>query len=273
MACYHLPVLLRETIEGLAVKPDGVYVDGTAGGGGHSEAIAKRLSTGRLIAIDQDPDAIAAVTKRLADYPGVTVCRANFSQMEEVVRSLGVDSVDGVLMDIGVSSHQLDTPERGFSYHSDAPLDMRMSQEGPGAGDLVNSLPWQELAEILSRYGEERFSKRIAQGIAAAREQAPIETTACGDREKRLPRGGKTRWTSRKKDLSGAADRGQRRIGQAFRGAGRRVFSAEARRPPGGDYLPFPGGPLGKAENGLLVPRLHLPAGFSGVCLRQNAQR
>ena len=105
MACYHLPVLLRETIEGLAVKPDGVYVDGTAGGGGHSEAIAKRLSTGRLIAIDQDPDAIAAVTKRLADYPGVTVCRANFSQMEEVVRSLGVDSVDGVLMDIGVSSH------------------------------------------------------------------------------------------------------------------------------------------------------------------------
>lgn len=97
--------------------------------------------------------------------------------MEEVVRSLGVDSVDGVLMDIGVSSHQLDTPERGFSYHSDAPLDMRMSQEGPGAGDLVNSLPWQELAEILSRYGEERFSKRIAQGIAAAREQAPIETT------------------------------------------------------------------------------------------------
>ena len=177
MACYHLPVLLRETIEGLAVKPDGVYVDGTAGGGGHSEAIAKRLSTGRLIAIDQDPDAIAAVTKRLADYPGVTVCRANFSQMEEVVRSLGVDSVDGVLMDIGVSSHQLDTPERGFSYHSDAPLDMRMSQEGPGAGDLVNSLPWQELAEILSRYGEERFSKRIAQGIAAAREQAPIETT------------------------------------------------------------------------------------------------
>ena len=177
MACYHLPVLLRETIEGLAVKPDGVYVDGTAGGGGHSEAIAKRLSTGRLIAIDQDPDAIAAVTKRLADYPGVTVCRANFSQMEEVVRSLGVDSVDGVLMDIGVSSHQLDTPERGFSYHSDAPLDMRMSQEGPGAGELVNSLPWQELAEILSRYGEERFSKRIAQGIAAAREQAPIETT------------------------------------------------------------------------------------------------
>ena len=148
MACYHLPVLLRETIEGLAVKPDGVYVDGTAGGGGHSEAIAKRLSTGRLIAIDQDPDAIAAVTKRLADYPGVTVCRANFSQMEEVVRSLGVDSVDGVLMDIGVSSHQLDTPERGFSYHSDAPLDMRMSQEGPARGILSTACPGRSLPKF-----------------------------------------------------------------------------------------------------------------------------
>ena len=220
------------------------------------------------------PGAIAAVTKRLADYPGVTVCRANFSQMEEVVRSLGVDSVDGVLMDIGVSSHQLDTPERGFSYHSDAPLDMRMSQEGPGAGDLVNSLPWQELAEILSRYGEERFSKRIAQGIAAAREQAPIETTF------QLAEIVKNATPRRQDEMDIPQERPFRRCGSrstenwtAFRGAGRRVFSAEARRTPGGDYLSFPGGPLGKAENGLLVPRLHLPAGFSGVCLRQNAQR
>lgn len=177
MACYHLPVLLRETIQGLAIKPDGVYVDGTAGGGGHSEAIAKLLTTGKLISIDQDPDAIETVTKRLSPYRCVTVCRANFSQMAEVVRELGVDKVDGVLMDIGVSSHQLDTPERGFSYHSDAPLDMRMSQEGPSARDLVNNLSWQELAGIFSRYGEERFSKRIAQGIEAARQQAPIETT------------------------------------------------------------------------------------------------
>mgnify|MGYP000517852768 CR=1 FL=1 len=103
-----------------------------------------------MISIDQDPDAVETVTQRLAAYGCVTVCRANFSQMAEVVRGLGIGSVDGVLMDIGVSSHQLDTPERGFSYHSDAPLDMRMSQEGPGAGDLVNSLPWQELAEILT---------------------------------------------------------------------------------------------------------------------------
>lgn len=177
MDCYHLPVLLRETIQGLAVKPDGVYVDGTAGGGGHSEAIARELAAGRLISIDQDPDAVETVTQRLAAYGCVTVCRANFSQMAEVVRSLGIHSVDGVLMDIGVSSHQLDTPERGFSYHSDAPLDMRMSQEGPSAKDLVNTLPWQELARIFSQYGEERFSKRIAQNIEAVREQAPIETT------------------------------------------------------------------------------------------------
>lgn len=177
MNCYHLPVLLRETIQGLAVKPDGVYVDGTAGGGGHSEAIARELAAGRLISIDQDPDAVETVTQRLAAYGCVTVRRANFSQMAEVVRGLGIDSVDGVLMDIGVSSHQLDTPERGFSYHSDAPLDMRMSQEGPSAKDLVNTLSWQELTRIFSQYGEERFSKRIAQNIEAAREQAPIETT------------------------------------------------------------------------------------------------
>lgn len=177
MDCYHLPVLLRETIQGLAVKPDGVYVDGTAGGGGHSEAIAQGLTTGRLISIDQDPDAVETVTQRLAVYRCVTVCRANFSQMAEVVRGLGIGGVDGVLMDIGVSSHQLDTPERGFSYHSDAPLDMRMSQEGPSARDLVNTLPWQELARIFSQYGEERFSKRIAQNIVAAREQAPVDTT------------------------------------------------------------------------------------------------
>ena len=150
--------IARETIQGLAVKPDGVYVDGTAGGGGHSEAIARELAAGKLISIDQDPDAVETVTQRLAAYGCVTVCRANFSQMAEVVRGLGIGSVDGVLMDIGVSSHQLDTPERGFSYHSDAPLDMRMSQEGPSAKDLVNTLSWQELARIFSQYGEERFS-------------------------------------------------------------------------------------------------------------------
>ena len=177
MSFEHLPVLANETIESLNIKPDGIYIDGTAGGGGHSQLILSRLTTGRLIAIDQDPDAINATSARLMPYGCVNVVKANFADMQQVAQSYGINKVDGILLDIGVSSHQLDTPERGFSFHNDAPLDMRMSQEGPGAGDLVNSLPWQELAEILSRYGEERFSKRIAQGIAAAREQAPIETT------------------------------------------------------------------------------------------------
>ena len=173
----HIPVLLHEVLEGLAIRPDGIYVDGTVGGAGHSTEIAKRLTAGgKLIGFDRDPDAVEVATQRLAPYPA-TVVHHNYDEMAEVLTEMGEVPVDGVLLDLGVSSHQLDEESRGFSYHHDAPLDMRMSQEGPGAGDLVNSLPWQELAEILSRYGEERFSKRIAQGIAAAREQAPIETT------------------------------------------------------------------------------------------------
>ena len=171
----HIPVLLHEVLEGLAIRPDGIYVDGTVGGAGHSTEIAKRLTAGGKL-IGFDPDAVEVATQRLAPYPA-TVVHHNYDEMAEVLTEMGDVPVDGVLLDLGVSSHQLDEESRGFSYHHDAPLDMRMSQEGPGAGDLVNSLPWQELAEILSRYGEERFSKRIAQGIAAAREQAPIETT------------------------------------------------------------------------------------------------
>lgn len=174
---YHVPVLFRETIAGLDVRPDGIYVDGTAGGGGHSEAIAKQLTTGRLIAIDQDPDAIRTAGERLRPYPCAQVVQANYVQMAEVLRELHIPRVDGILLDIGVSSHQLDTPERGFSYHHDAPLDMRMSQQGTTAADLVNELSWQQLAEIFSRYGEEKFSKRIAQGIVAARQTNPVETT------------------------------------------------------------------------------------------------
>lgn len=178
-------------------------------------------------------------------------------------------------MDIGVSSHQLDTPERGFSLSQRRSLDMRMSQEGPGAGDLVNSLPWQELAEILSRYGEERFSKRIAQGIAAAREQAPIETTfqlaeivknAYPAAARRDGHPARKTFQALRIAVNGELDRLSEGLDAAF-----------SLLKPGGRLavitLPFPGGPLGKAENGLLVPRLHLPAGFSGVCLRQNAQR
>ena len=174
---YHVPVLFRETIAGRDVRPDGIYVDGTAGGGGHSEAIARQLTTGRLIAIDQDPDAIRTAGERLKPYPCAQVVRANYVQMAEVLQELQIPRVDGILLDIGVSSHQLDTPERGFSYHHDAPLDMRMSQQGTTAADLVNTLSWQQLAEIFSRYGEEKFSKRIAQGIVAARADHPVETT------------------------------------------------------------------------------------------------
>jgi len=173
----HKPVLFREAIEGLAVRPDGIYLDGTAGGGGHSHAIAQRLQGGRLIAIDQDPDAIRVLQERLGGFSCVTIVQNNFSNMDQVVSQFGVDHLDGVLLDIGVSSRQLDTPERGFSFHADAPLDMRMSQSGTTAADLVNTLPWQSLAEIFSRYGEEKFSKSIAQAIVAARQTTPILTT------------------------------------------------------------------------------------------------
>lgn len=173
----HKPVLFTETIDSLAIRPDGTYIDGTAGGGGHSEAILRRLKDGRLLSIDQDPDAIAACTARLSSYPGWMIRQGNFSQMVELAASCGITQVDGVLMDIGVSSHQLDTPERGFSYHTDAPLDMRMSQEGPTAADLVNTLSWQQLADIIRRYGEDKSAARIARAIVEAREKELIRTT------------------------------------------------------------------------------------------------
>lgn len=173
----HIPVLLAETIDALDIKPDGIYVDATAGGAGHSMQILKRLTTGKLISIDQDPDAIKTVTERLSSFKGSIIRQANFTQMAEIVAELGFDGVDGVLMDIGVSSRQLDTPERGFSYHHDAPLDMRMSQSGTSAKDLVNGLSHGELAHILSAYGEEKFAGRIASAIVKKREISPINTT------------------------------------------------------------------------------------------------
>lgn len=173
----HKPVLFRETIESLAVKPDGIYIDGTAGGGGHSRAIAEKLETGRLLAIDQDPDAIRVLKERLGGFPCVRFAQCNFASMKEAAAAEGIAEVDGVLLDIGVSSFQFDNPERGFSYHHDAPLDMRMSQKGVSAKDLVNTLSWQELAQIISRYGEDKYAKSIAQGIVRAREKAPVETT------------------------------------------------------------------------------------------------
>lgn len=177
MEFVHKSVLLNEAIEGLDIKPDGIYVDGTAGGGGHSYHIAERLTTGRLIAIDQDPDAIRAASERLSCFDNVKVVRSNFSQIKGVLLSLGISRVDGVLLDIGVSSWQLDSPQRGFSYHYEAPLDMRMSQEGTSAYDIVNGCEPGELIRILSVYGEEKFARGIVRAIVHAREKKPIETT------------------------------------------------------------------------------------------------
>ena len=174
----HTPVLMNETIDALSIKPDGVYVDGTAGGGGHSAEILKRLSDkGRLILIDQDPDAIKTVSERFKDCENVAVCKGNFADMESILGEIGVYSADGILLDIGVSSRQLDTPERGFSFHYDAPLDMRMSQSGESAYDLVNSLEYGELVSILRKYGEEKFAGQIVRAIIKEREKTPIETT------------------------------------------------------------------------------------------------
>ena len=173
----HVPVLLLEAIEGLNVKESGVYIDGTAGGGGHSEAILKKLKSGKLISIDQDPDAIAFLREKLVKYKNSTVVQENFLNMDKVARGLSIKEVDGVLLDLGVSSHQFDTKERGFSYRYNAPLDMRMSQKGVSAYDLVNELSWQELAGIIKNYGEEKFAKGIALAIERQRQRAPIETT------------------------------------------------------------------------------------------------
>lgn len=173
----HIPIMLNECLEGLNIKPDGIYVDGTAGGAGHSSEIAKRIKTGRLIALDQDPDAIAAATQRLQDLPA-TVYQTNFRYVKSALEDLGIDGIDGALLDLGVSSHQLDKRERGFSYNGDAPLDMRMSQSGTTAAELINTLSREELSRIFKEYGEEPFAWSIAGKIVAARQSAPIETTA-----------------------------------------------------------------------------------------------
>ena len=178
MTFSHKPVLLNETIESLNINPDGIYVDGTAGGGGHSYEILKRLSKkGKLISIDQDPDAIQTVTERFKDFDNSIICKGNFSDVVSIVNGLGISEIDGIMLDIGVSSRQLDTPERGFSFHHDAPLDMRMSQSGVSARDLVNDLPYEELVKIISHYGEEKFAKQITRAIIREREKAPVETT------------------------------------------------------------------------------------------------
>ena len=176
----HRSVLLDECIESLNIKPDGIYVDGTAGGGGHSLEIVKRLTAGgRLIAIDRDDAAIAAATERLSDYlDRVTFVRNNFSSAAEVCRELGVEKIDGILLDLGVSSYQLDTAERGFTHNADAPLDMRMDRRGElDAYAVVNTYSYEELRRVIWEYGEDRFAPKIASAIVRRREKAPIKTT------------------------------------------------------------------------------------------------
>ena len=176
----HIPIMLEQVIEGLDIKPDGIYVDGTLGGGGHSYEIAKRLvNGGRLIGIDQDEAAIKAAGVKLSEFDDrVTIVRSNYAQMVSVLRSLDIDRVDGILLDLGVSSHQLDNAERGFSYMEDAPLDMRMDRrQEKTARDIVNYYSHAELTRIIRDYGEDKFAAKIAAKIIAFRENKPIETT------------------------------------------------------------------------------------------------
>lgn len=175
----HISVLLDETIDSLNIKPDGIYVDCTLGGAGHSSEILKRLSPkGRLIGIDQDTDALKAAKDKLSNYSNVTFVHSNFSEIASVLDSLEISGVDGILMDLGVSSYQLDEAERGFSYMQNAPLDMRMNRDNNfSAYEVVNDYSEQQLYEIIRNYGEENFARKIAASIVARRSNAPIQTT------------------------------------------------------------------------------------------------
>lgn len=175
MEFVHKSVLFDEAIESLNIDKSKIILDGTAGGGGHSREIAKRA--GRLIAVDQDPDAIKVLHERLDSFDNVTIVQNNFSNVKDILKEQKIEKIDGMLLDLGVSSFQLDTAQRGFSYHADAPLDMRMSKSGLSAKDVVNTYSETELADILFRYGEEKFARRIAKNIVIHRQNKEIETT------------------------------------------------------------------------------------------------
>lgn len=175
MEFVHKSVLFDEAVDSLNIDSNKIIADGTAGGGGHSREIAK--SARMLIAIDQDPDAIEVLHERLGELPNVTIVQNNFANIKSILSDLDINGIDGMLLDLGVSSFQLDTADRGFSYHKDAPLDMRMSKQGMSAADVVNTYSEQELANIIYRYGEDKFSRRIAKNIVEYRANKPIETT------------------------------------------------------------------------------------------------
>lgn len=173
----HFSVMLSECIEGLNIDPDGIYIDGTAGGAGHSCEIARRLKNGRLLSFDRDPDAVEVAAERLAPYPQAEVIHSDFARIPEVLAEKEITAVNGILLDLGVSSYQLDNPERGFAYSVDAPLDMRMSREGQTAADLLNTYDAEALTRIFREFGEEKFAFPIARNIAAVREKEPFTTT------------------------------------------------------------------------------------------------
>ena len=178
MEFQHKPIMLKQCIDGLSINPDGIYVDGTVGGAGHSSAIASHLSeTGRLIGFDKDPDAVLTATARLKEFNNARVFLSDYSEAANVLRGMSIDGINGVLLDLGVSSYQLDNPERGFSYRVDAPLDMRMSKKGKSARDVVNTYSKEALERIIRENSEERFAYRIADLIVKERERKPIETT------------------------------------------------------------------------------------------------
>ena len=273
----HIPVLLNECLTGLAIDPAGTYLDGTAGGAGHSRQIALRLDAakgGRLISLDQDPDAVQTARSRLAGLPA-TVVQINFRYAGQALEQLGIEKINGALLDLGVSSHQLDDAARGFSYRADAPLDMRMSQQGETAADLVNTESREELARILRDYGEEPYAWQIAGKIVEARETAPILTTlqladivasAMPPAERRKNK------NPLPPHLSGTAHCSEPRVGCAGRGLGYHFRSPCTGRPVVRDHLPLSGGPAGQEQVPPLVHSLYLPAGVSGVCMRRQGK-
>jgi 16S rRNA (cytosine1402-N4)-methyltransferase len=273
----HKPVLLRESIEALNIRPDGVYVDGTLGRAGHSIEIAQRLTTGRLICVDRDQAAIDSAQERLAPWMDrVTLVHRNFCELGEILKEAGVSGADGMLFDLGVSSPQLDDPARGFSYMHDAPLDMRMDESQPlSAHNVVNEWDFEDLRRILYDYGEERYAPRIARAIVEAREEKTIQTTgqlveiiksampAPALREKQHP--AKRSFQAIRIAVNGELDALPPMLEAATDGL-------NPGRKTGGDYLPVAGGSDRQKDHAGAGHRLYLSAGISGVCVRTQAE-
>ena len=270
----HRPVLLDECIQALAIRPEGIYLDGTLGRAGHSREIARRLTTGRLICVDRDQAALDAAQERLAPWMDrVTLVHSNFDQLNGILDELALDGVDGMLFDLGVSSPQLDDGSRGFSYMADAPLDMRMDRDqGLSAADVVNGWSQEELRRILTQYGEERYAASIAAAIVRRRADKPIETTlelVDVIRSGMPARALKEKQHPAKRSFQAIRIAVNDELASVDGPVGRPP--AEPGRAAGGDHLPFPGGPDRQDRSGRVFQGLHLSAGFSRVCVREDA--